>query len=75
MDTSFHFLLDMTSQCMSDILLNSYSATYIVHWKYSREHSRAPPCNRRKYPWSQIPSGIDGVTAIESKSSADNKHH
>lgn len=58
-----------------DLTVSSYSATYIVHWKYSREHSPAPPCNRRKYPWSQIPGGIDGVTAIEPKSSADNKHH
>lgn len=71
---SFFIRYDLTvHEC--DILLSSYYATYIVHWKYSREHSRAPPCNRRKYPWSQIPSGIDGVTAIESKSSADNKHH
>ena len=44
------------------------------YW-YSREHISAPPSHGSKYPWTQIPSGIDGITAVEAKSGADNKHH
>lgn len=40
-----------------------------------REHSRPPSSHKSKQSWSQIPSGIDGITTVEPQSSTNNKHH
>jgi len=43
--------------------------------KHLREHLSAPPSDGSKQSWSQIPSGIDGVTTVEPKRGANKKHN
>ena len=42
--------------------------------EYSRKHFTAPSSHCGEKSWSQIPGGVDGVTAIKSKSGANDKH-